>query len=202
MLDAIKHGLAGLINFNGRDARQAFWYYVLFIYVLTMAISMVVVLPMTIQIVISGMKRGIESARGQDPVLAQAAVEAAMRSSMSEIFPVMMWVGLASAVIMLVGLSAAVVRRLHDSDLSGYWALIPAACQAVSIVSMPSQMAKVQEAMQMVDFAKPTARFEMMQGSMTGASLLGWVAIAAVIAMGVRKSTLGPNRFGDAPFVV
>ena len=31
MLAAIKHNLANLFNFTGRDARQTFWYYVLFV---------------------------------------------------------------------------------------------------------------------------------------------------------------------------
>ena len=202
MLDAIKHGLAGLVNFNGRDARQAFWYYVLFIYLLTMAISMVVVMPVMIQSMVSGIQRGIEASQGQDPAAAQAAVQSAMAAAMGDLFPAMMWVGIASGAIMLLGLGAAIVRRLHDSDLSGTWALIPAACQAFSIYAMPEQMAKVVENMQTVQFGKPTASYEMMQGSLGLGALLGWVAIGVAIVLGVRKSTPGPNRFGDAPFVV
>ena len=40
MLDAIKHGLGNIINFTGRDARQPFWYYVLFAYIATTMFSM------------------------------------------------------------------------------------------------------------------------------------------------------------------
>ena len=47
MLKAIKHGLGNLLNFGGRDARQAFWYYVLFVYLVMTAISMIVIVPMT-----------------------------------------------------------------------------------------------------------------------------------------------------------
>ena len=39
MLDAIKHGLANLFNVSGRDARQAFWFYVLFIYIVIIALG-------------------------------------------------------------------------------------------------------------------------------------------------------------------
>ena len=138
MLDAIKHGLGGLLNFEGRDARQAFWYYVLIVYILATAISMVVVLPISLQSMMAGVRQGIEASRGQDPAVAQAAVQASMMASMGKMVPAMMWVGVASGVIMLAGLGAAIVRRLHDSDLSGKWALIPAACQLISIVTVPS----------------------------------------------------------------
>jgi uncharacterized membrane protein YhaH (DUF805 family) len=30
---------------------------------------------------------------------------------------------------------------------------------------------------------------------------LGWIGILIVVALGVRKSTPGPNRYGEAPFV-
>ena len=34
MLGAIKYNLANLTNFSGRDARQTFWYYVLFLVII------------------------------------------------------------------------------------------------------------------------------------------------------------------------
>lgn len=199
MLDAIKHGLGGLLEFNGRDARQTFWYYVLFIYILTTAISMVVILPVTIQAMFAGMKQGIEAARGQDPAVAQAAVQASMMVSMGKMIPAMMWVGVASGIIMLVGFAAAFVRRLHDSDLSGLWALLPAGCQTIGLLTIPSQMAKLQDSMQTINFTDPMARMTMMQSSFGIGPLLSWVGIGIVIALGVRKSTPGTNRFGDGP---
>ncbi len=201
MLDAIKHGLSNLFNPNGRDARQAFWYYVLFIYLLTMAISMVVIMPVTMQSVMTGVQQGIEAGRGQDPAAAQAAVQASMLTSMSQIFPAMMWVSMITGIIMLVGLGASFVRRLHDSGLSSYWALLPAACQIVSLAAVPSQLTRIQESIQSMDLRNPLAGFAMMQGSFGIGPLLAWAAIGIVVALGVRKSMPGPNRFGDAPFV-
>lgn len=49
MLDAIRHGLSNLLAFAGRDARQAFWYYVLFVYIVTTAISMCISLPVVLE---------------------------------------------------------------------------------------------------------------------------------------------------------
>jgi hypothetical protein len=56
--------------------------------------------------------------------------------------------------------------------------------------------------MQTTDFSNPMAGYTMMQGSFGLGPLLAWLAIGIVVALGVRKSTPGPNRFGDAPFAV
>ena len=200
MLDAIKHGLANLLNGNSRDARQAFWYYVLFIYLVTTAISMVFVLPVMMQSMVTAMRQGIAQGQGQDPEAAKAAVQAAMLGAMSDIIPKMIWMSVAVGIIMLLSLAAAFVRRLHDSGLSGLWALVPAACQAVSLATMPSQLARMQEAMQTADLNNPMLGMSMMRGSMGAGQLLAWVAIGVVVVLGVRKSTPGPNRYGEAPF--
>lgn len=201
MLDAIKHGLGHVVTFQGRDARQAFWYYVLFIYLVTTAISMVFVLPVMMQSMVAGVQQGIAEGQGQDPEAAKLAVQTAMMGSMSEMMPKMIWMSVAVGAVMLLSLAAAFVRRLHDSGLSGLWAIIPAACQAVSLATMPSQLARMQEAMQSADLDNPMLGISMMRGSMGAGQLLAWVAIGVVVALGVRKSTPGPNRFGEAPFV-
>lgn len=197
MLLAIKHGLTNLWNFSGRDARQAFWFYVLFIYLITMGIGMIVSIPMTMQGIMSGVQQGM--AHPGDPVAAQAATQAAMAEAMGDFIPALLWTSMASAVILLLGLSAAFVRRLHDSGLPGYLALIPAACQIVGIALLPSQMETMRE-MMLAQMTNPFAAFSALRHLGIGA-LAGWAAIVFVIALGVRKSTDGPNRYGETPFV-
>ena len=201
MLNAIKHGLGNLLNGNGRDARQAFWYYVLFIYLVTTVLSLVFVMPLMMQSMFAAMQQGIAQGQGQDPEVSKAAIQAAMMDSMSEIMPKMIWMSIAVGVVMLLSLAAAFVRRLHDSGLSGLWALVPAACQAVSLYTMPTQLARMQEAMHTADLNNPMAGMLMMRGSMGAGQLLAWVAIGVVVVLGVRKSTPGPNQYGEAPFV-
>lgn len=203
MLNAIKHGLASVLNGSGRDARQAFWYYVLFLYLVTMAVSMVFIMPIMMQNMFAGIQQGIAQgqAQGQDPAAAQAAVQAIMVDSMSEMMPKIVWMGVATGIGMLLLLAAAFVRRLHDSGLSGLWALVPAACQAFSVAAMPSQHAAMQEAMRTANLNNPMVGMSMMRGSMGAGQLLAWVAMGVVVALGVRKSSPGPNRFGEAPFV-
>lgn len=192
MLDAIKHGLGGLLNFNGRDARQPFWYYVLFIYILTTAISMVAIVPSMIAM----FTNFVDVAKaGGSPVEAQQAVA----NSMSGMFGSIGWIGMFTGAAFIVLLAASLVRRLHDSDLPGFWALAPGALQAIGIALMPAQI----EAMSAV-VADPVAASDptAMYRAQGAAGLIGWVAIGLVIWFGVRKSTVGPNRFGDAPFAV
>lgn len=196
MLDAIKHGLGNLLNGAGRDARQPFWYYVLFLYALTIAISMAVSMPLMIESMVVGVRQGMDMANAHDPAAVEAATEAAMLTSMAESMKTAMWVSVGLSVILLFGLAASLVRRLHDSDLSGWWALIPGALQAVTIALAPQQIDQLDEMLkaQMTD---PMAGFA---GMGSPGTLAGWAAILAVIILGVRKSTPGPNRFGEAPF--
>jgi uncharacterized membrane protein YhaH (DUF805 family) len=201
MLRAIKHGLGNLGNFAGRDARQAFWYYVLFLYIVTLAISMVVTVPIMIQGFLTGIREGINASQSNDPVAAQAAAQAAVANAMSGAISISMWLSLATGLVMLAGLAAAFVRRLHDSGLSGLWALIPAAIQLGNLVLAPMMVRQVMANIRHITPGDPAAGFRAMQGSVGAASLLGWAAIIALVVLGVRKSTPGPNRYGEAPFV-
>jgi uncharacterized membrane protein YhaH (DUF805 family) len=201
MLKAIKHGLGNLLNFEGRDARQAFWYYVLFLYIVTLAISMVVTVPMMIQGFMTGIREGINAGQSGDPVAAQAATQAAIANSMSGMISTSLWLGTVTGLLMLAGLAAAFVRRLHDSGLSGLWALLPAAIQLGNLVLAPMMIRQMMDGLTHMTPGDATAGLRAMQGSFGTASLLGWAAVIAVIVLGVRKSTPGANRYGEAPFV-
>jgi uncharacterized membrane protein YhaH (DUF805 family) len=118
---------------------------------------------------------------------------------MHDYMPIMVGVGFVSAAILLVGLAAAIVRRLHDADLSGYWALLPLGLQAINLALIPAQLGKL-ETMVTAQFNDPLAAFKMYDGVTGLGAVAGWTAIIIVIVLGTRKSTEGPNRFGDAPF--
>ena len=140
MLDAIKHGLGNIINFTGRDARQPFWYYVLFAYIATTMFSMVAMVPAMID-----MFRDIINAAkaGSSPEVAQQV----MANSMSGLFGSVGWVSMVVGAAFIVLLAASLVRRLHDSDMSGWWALLPGGLQAIGIALMPSQLAAIADVM-------------------------------------------------------
>lgn len=202
MFEAIKHGLGNLLNFNGRDARQAFWYYVLFVYLITLAISAIVAVPMVLQGVMSGIQQGMAAGQSGDPVAAQATTETAINRTMTDTMVSMMWVGSATNLLMLLALAASFVRRLHDSDLTGWWALIPGAMQVANLFLAPAMVQRMMERMSEIQAGDPAAGMRGMQTSMSAASILGWGAILVVVILGIRQSTPGPNRYGEAPFTV
>jgi uncharacterized membrane protein YhaH (DUF805 family) len=202
MFEAIKHGLGNLLNFNGRDARQAFWFYVLFVYLISIVVSMVVAVPMMFHGVMDGIRVGTAAGQSSDPAAVQAATEAAITGSMMDAMASMMWVGLVTNLLMMLVLAASFVRQLHDSDLAGWWALIPGAMQIANMILAPALMQRMFERMhQMQAAGDPMDGMRGMQSSMSTASVLGWGAILFVIAIGIRQSTPGPNRYGEAPFV-
>lgn len=189
MLEAIKHNLRSLLSFSGRDARQTFWYYVLFVYVATTLVSMVAMVPAMVEM----FGDIVDTAKaGGSPDAAEQVVAGSMADMLGSVGYVSMAVGVA----MILLLAASLVRRLHDSDMSGWWALLPGALQAYGVVQMPAQMAAMGAVMgDPSALNDPTAMYRA-QGS---AGLLGWLAIGLVVWFGVRKSTPGPNVYGDAP---
>ena len=50
MLPAVKYSIANVTNFAGRDARQTFWYYVLFLFLVQIEISVVAVEPSVLRL--------------------------------------------------------------------------------------------------------------------------------------------------------
>lgn len=188
MFGAIKYQLANLLNFNGRDARQTFWYWVLAVYVSTVIVNIVVTMPIMVRNMFQAMRTATQMA---DEKAAQEVMNHAMAGSMEPVI----WLSIAMGVAMMLLFAASFVRRLHDSGLSGRWALIPAAFQVAGLVAMPGQMAKVTD---FLDKGPDVASNPMayMQGQL-GYSAIAWIAIIALIVLGVRKSEPDPNRFGE-----
>ena len=102
--------------------------------------------------------------------------------------------------LIYLGLWLLASRALPRCEGVGWFALLPGAVQLINVVLAPRLMRQMMDNMSQMQLGDPTAPMRAMQGSMGAASLLGWVAIIAIIVMGVRKSTPGPNRFGEAPF--
>jgi uncharacterized membrane protein YhaH (DUF805 family) len=190
MLGAIKYGLGNLFNFTGRDARQTFWYFVLFVYLVTTALTMVAIIP-----AMAGMFSAIfEAASSGAP---PESVDAMMPALMADMFGSIKWISIGSGLAMPALLAASLVRRLHDSGSPGWWALAPGAIQLFAIAMLPRQFTLMQDMMK--DMDPQTFNNPAMMMQMQGTVLIGWVAIGLVIWFGVRKSTPGPNAYGDEP---
>ena len=191
MLGAIKYNLSNLTNFNGRDARQTFWFYVLFLVIVQYAIGLLVAAPM-----MGGVMQ--EAFRGASQGVPQAELQQEMMRTMGGSLRMSM---IASAFVALVAalcLIASFVRRLHDSNRPGWIAAIPFLLVLVSHSAALANMDAFLDAMMNAD---PNNHFAMMQAQrpllMTGA--VSWIGYLMVIVFGVWPSTEGPNRYGDEP---
>lgn len=191
MLGAIKHGLSNLANFTGRDARQTFWFYVLFVVILRFVAGMFVSIPMMVKIMSGAIEAGKSGAQPE-------TTQAQMMQNMADSMQGMAWYVVAIGVITCLLLAASLARRVQDSDLPGWLVLIPGGLYAAAIWHIPGQMALAADIMRHINPANPTNPAAMMQGQM-GYTLLTWIPLLLVVAAGVRPSSDGPNRFGEAP---
>jgi uncharacterized membrane protein YhaH (DUF805 family) len=199
MLGSIKYNLTHLLDFKGRDARQTFWFYVLFVIALYIVAWIVAIVPLVGSVMSDAMKAAQEGLP-QDEVTAR--ITAGMGPKMGSIA----WFGVVSSLLLTLLTLAAFVRRLHDSNNSGWWAglvlLIKLATVAVSVRAI----GHIDEAFQTATAAVgDPARMQQLQAAQdpaqTWATLLGWVGLIVVIVFGVMKSNDGPNRYGEAPVV-
>lgn len=193
MFGSIKYALANLANFNGRDSRQTFWFWVLAVVIVRFLSGMLVSAPLTMKMMSATMS-AVEGGSAEDPVAMQKLV---MDIVISEL-PRMIWIGIAVGVVTMLLLVASLVRRLHDSDMPGWLVLIPGGIYAAVLARMPAQIDVAVEMLRSMKPGTPPDMATMMQGQ--GAmALLSWVPVVLVIVIGLRKSSEGPNRYGDAP---
>jgi uncharacterized membrane protein YhaH (DUF805 family) len=197
MGSSIRHALGNLANFSGRDARQTFWYWVLVVVILQFAVSAAMTVPMTMRMMSRFMAMGMQGS-GSDPLVVQARLQAMMADMMATEMPRIVWVGIAVGVVSMLLLVASLVRRLHDSNLSGWWALAPGLMYCAALAMAPGQIEPTIKMMREMKPGVPPNMSAMMQMSL-GQNLLAWVPVLLVIWFGVRKSTEGPNGYGDAP---
>lgn len=193
MLGAIRYALANLANPAGRDARQTFWYWVLAVVVLRFAASMALSAPLTLKLMAAAM-HAAQNGAAQDP----AAIQAMTTQLILKELPTMVWGGVAIGLVTMALLAASLVRRLHDSGLSGWLVLVPGAIYALVLARMPAQIDRVADLLATLDPANPPNATALMQadGAM---ALLAYVPLLIAVWFGLRKSTPGPNRHGDAP---
>ena len=191
MLDALKYHARHIFDFNGRDARQTFWYWFLSLFIVNMVVGGAMSVPM----VAGSMASAFEGARSGDPQAAQAAMMSRMAGYMR---PLMMG-GIALGLLNIALLAAPFVRRLHDSGKSGIWAAIAGLVYLGSLWSSWRNFDLVISTMQEMAAAASAAERMEAQAHLAWQSLLGYVPIVMVIVFGVLKSDPAANRYGQEP---
>ena len=196
MLNSMKYNLAHLTDFSGRDARQTFWFYVAFLFIVQYAIGLVVSIPMMGSMFQSAFSAVGSSEGGR---IDQAELTRTMMQQMSGYMETQMWVSVVLGALTIVLLAASFVRRLHDSGFPGWIVLVPIALHAFALVygvmKFDALMAAMATQFDPATSASPYA----IQAEIAPWSSLGWLAYVIVIGFGVLKSQSGPNRYGGEP---
>ena len=202
MLGSIKYNLTHLLDFRGRDARQTFWYYVLFLAILYV-IGWVIALAPLIGSAVQGAMKAAQAGVPQDQIGAR------MMQGMGPGMTSIAWFGLIANLAFTLLILAAFVRRLHDSGNPGWWAGAVLAIRLATVGFGIAAIGKIDAAVQQVTAAMgdPGKLQQIQAQSMhqsAGQTLLGlagWIAFIVVLVFGVFGSTDGPNRYGEAPVV-
>lgn len=184
---AVRHNLAGLLRFSGRESSAVFWPYAIAAFVLSVAIDMAMMMTVIanmitrIQHYLIVHPEGLPKPRpGEPPTLPP------------ELMPDMTGLALPMAAVnagLMLLLAAAVVRRLHDRDRTGLWALLPI---PFSIIGMINSKAAFGYAMGQHQLGRT-------QSLLFAIGPLSWVTLIILIVMLAGDGTKGPNRFGPPP---
>jgi uncharacterized membrane protein YhaH (DUF805 family) len=196
MFGSIRYNLTHLFDFRGRDARQTFWYYVLFLVALYVVATIIAIVP----IIGSAMQQAMKAAQAGVP---QEQMSAQIVQSMGPGIASIAWLSIGASLLFTLLMLAAFVRRLHDSGNPGWWAGVVLAIKLGTLAVGIQNMGRVDEAMQALG---DPAKLQQLQAATQGPgqaliTLLGWAGPLIVVVFGVFQSTPGPNRYGDAPVV-
>ena len=187
-LRSIGGGLAGLLSFGGRDGRLRFWPYAALVFFIAQLASMVPVSaaigPVLREALEHPERSRVESGLGDysimlgregalAPLLKQAAAFNALVTG--------------TAILLL---AAAVVRRLHDRDLRGYWGLLPLPFLALGFLLIPRMIAGMSRT------GEPDLSW---LGGIVANNLAYLGALGCLIYLLAGPGTPGANRFGPPP---
>jgi uncharacterized membrane protein YhaH (DUF805 family) len=174
----IRHHLANLAAFDGRERRGHYWPWAALVSVL-MAAGIAAVVAQYLATMNARTERFAATIRrtGELPP------DALPFGPPPEAMHMLMLIGIVVAVATLL-LIAATVRRLHDRDASGIWAMLPLPPLLFMAWAMPTLFTQFPPVIGLY-FALVAANFVH-----TGAMI-------ALIVLLARRSTPGPNRYGD-----
>ncbi len=197
----------GLLTFTGRERRQPFWLWILIVYVGQFIVQTIVMIP-----VMSGFSESFAplTERAQaDPTYFDQHPEALQQIMTQTMMPMMQTMMALAAILSLVLAAlilAAVVRRLHDSDQSGWWAAPYFALQIAMPVLYASILPQFFSVFANIRPDTPPDQVNAAMGPMFGSVMalsgLGMIAFVIMIVLIVflcQPTTLGPNRFGEEP---
>lgn len=192
-MNPIRYSVANLLRFSGRDRPGQFWPWagvvlggVFLAWMIAFFAQLAKMGPKIDQI---AREHPEQVTVEQGPGHYSVRIEGHHPELMPD-FVTLTYIMLAILSVAAVLLAAAVVRRLHDSDMRGWPALIPLALLIVGMAQMGSYFsaAMTQDELDLGAFGR------IFLTNLAYLASLGWL-----VYLLVRKGTAGPNRFGDPP---
>ena len=190
MAGAIGYSLKNLTNFNGRDGRKRFLTYFVFVVIL----NLVLYLAASIPTIMAAMNAGIEAAKTGD----NSTAETAILNHMIDFAGTLVWISLGIALLNIVLLSAAFVRRAHDTGLPGLLLAIPLGLQLVWMFFAYRQLDGLKATMRAAVDAQLAGQSPEVQSGMIAQDLIGWLVVIIVLVIGFLKTQRSENQYGEA----
>jgi uncharacterized membrane protein YhaH (DUF805 family) len=193
MVKFFSEHFGGLLRFSGREARQPFWLWVAFNMALQMFVALVTMIPMMVS-TFGNIERFANEhpdqvTRTYGPGSYSVQINGHHPELMPDFSGMFIWIGL-GALLTVILLAAAVVRRLHDCNRRGAWALLPIPNLAIAMMVMPSLFGGFSEGKE----PELSLFFLMFFNNLFYIVLL--VVLAVLCA---QPGTPGENRFGPPP---
>jgi uncharacterized membrane protein YhaH (DUF805 family) len=152
-------------DFNGRSRRMEYWMFALFQFLLYLVLFAIML----------GVAGGTAAMSGGGT---NGAVGLLMSMGVLAIFMVVIWLGL------IIPALAVAIRRLHDTDRSGWWLLVYVIPYVIgTVVTVMGSTAQ-------------SGGLALLGGLF---SLIGLIGALVLFVFTVSPGTPGPNRFGPDP---
>jgi uncharacterized membrane protein YhaH (DUF805 family) len=185
---SIRYNLGSLARFSGRDSRGQFWPYAIVTFLTAMALGYMAMIPMMFGM-LNGFMRAIAEGPDQSPAEKPPGVHGLEASLMSDM-TLFMQISLVINLLFVALIAAAAVRRLHDRERSGLWALITLpfwiAGWALSWWNGADYMFATAPDMRLIQLAMLV-------------SWVGWGTLIWLIVILAGDGTKGENRYGTEP---
>ena len=191
MIEPIRHGLANLFKFKGRDPRSLFWPYAGFVFLLAFLVNAAVFLT-----VLGDTFGKMQRFAASHPELATVQRSAtnysiSVHGQHPELEPSMSGLvgsvdALAATALLL--LAAAVARRLHDCGKSALWGLLPVPFLLMGMAGSTVLFASFNSS------SGPDLR---LFSAIFMNNIIYIASLVTLIVMLAKKSTQRLNRFGE-----
>lgn len=178
-----------LVDFKGRENRASFWPYAALVFVIVMILGMLIFIPMMMN-TMQAMQQF--AAQHPDQVTVSSGpgqYSMSVHGNSPEMMPptssFAIYFGVTFGISILL-YAAAVVRRLHDRGMSGWWGSMPLPFILYSSIQMPRMLSSAGGQPDMMLFY-----------SIFFSNMLYIVALIALVVLLAGASKDGPNRFAN-----